>query len=119
MKSQCLFAIALAAMASATCATAHEVDPGGKIKVTCPSDNVRMAAINRAVAGSTYRATHPARRKMLSLAQQACARGVTVVTFVPPVGEGVCQTSPTWPTSCRDRSVAARATLDSSTKIVP
>ena len=121
MKTKYLVAIALAAVASAsaTSAAAHAVDSNGKITVTCPSESVRMAAINRAVANSRYRATHPARRKMLSLAQQACARGAPGVIFVQPADEDACQTSPRWSTSCRDQAVTMRATPDSSTKTVP
>ena len=119
MKTQHLVAIALVAMASATSVAAHQVDPGGKIKVACSSDNVRMAAINRAVASSSYRATHSARRKMLSLAQQACARGVSVVTFVPPADEDMCETSSSWLASCRNRTATAHGTPDSFSGIVP
>ena len=116
MKTQYLVAIAFAAMASAsaTHAAAHAVDSSGKIKVACPSGNVRMATINRAVANSRYRATHPARRQMLSLAQQACAHGATVLTFVPPADEPMCQTTPRWSTSCSDE-----AGPESSTKTLP
>lgn len=114
MKPQYLVVIALAALAGATSAPAHEIDPGGKIKVNCPSDNVRMADINRGVQSSRYRATHSARHQMLSLAQQACARGATVVKFVPPADEGMCQTGAA---SCRDQTAAA--TPGASAKILP
>jgi hypothetical protein len=108
MKAQYRVVIALAALAGATAAQAHEVDPGGKIEVACTSDSVRMAAITNAVDGSHYWAPQTARRRMLSLAQQACAKGATAVTFVPPADQRWCQTAPTWSTLCVDRTAMTR-----------
>lgn len=107
MKARHLMAIAFAA-SGAISAQAHEVDPGGKIEVACASGGVRMAAITNAVENSHYWAPQTARRRMLSLAQQACARGATVVTFVPPVDQRSCQTPPTWSTLCVDQTATAR-----------
>ena len=85
MKAQYLAVIAFTALASAVSAQAHQVDPGGKIEVTCPaSDTVRMASISRAVDESHYWAPQAARKQMLALARQACERGAPGVTFVPP-----------------------------------
>jgi hypothetical protein len=114
MKAQHLVVIAFAAMAGAISAQAHEVDPGGKIEVACASDTVRMAAISGAVQNSHYWAPQTARRQMLSLAQQACARGATVVTFVPPADQRWCRTPPTWSTLCVDQTATAREAGDSS-----
>lgn len=88
MKAQYLAFIAFTASASAVSVQAHQVDPGGKIEVTCPaSDTVRMASVSRAVDKSHYWAPQSARKQMLALAQQACERGATVVTFVPPADQ--------------------------------
>src|SRR5512141_678285 len=88
MKAQRIAVAIFAALASAVSAQAHQVDPGGKIEVTCPaSDIVRMASISRAVGESHYWANQTARKQMLTLARQACERGATVVTFVPPAEE--------------------------------
>jgi hypothetical protein len=119
MKAQYLVAIALAAMASAISAPAHQSDPGGKIEVACASDTVRMAAISSAVESSHYWAPQSARRQMLSLARQACARGATIVTFVPPADQRACRTSPTWSTLCVDQSTTAREAPDRPMEIVP
>ena len=113
MKTQHLVVIVFAAMAGAISAQAHEVDPGGKIEVTCASDTARMAAISSAVKNSHYWAPQTARRQMLSLAQQACARGATVVTFVPPADQRACQTPPTWSTLCVDQTATAPEAPDS------
>jgi len=87
MKARHLVVIALAALAGAPSTQAREVDPGGKIVVTCRSDTVHMAAIASAVKKNHFWATKTARIRMLSLAQQACARGATAVTFVPPADQ--------------------------------
>ena len=88
MKAQRTAVVMFAALAGAVSAQAHQVDPGGKIEVTCPaSDTVRMASISRAVDKSHYWANQTARKQMLALARQACERGATVVTFVPPAEE--------------------------------
>lgn len=108
MKAQHLFVIAFAALAGAISAQAHEVDPGGKIKVACTSDTVHMSAIGRAVKNSHYWASQTARRQMLSLTRQACEGGATVVTFVPPEDERSCQTPPKWSTLCLDSTATAR-----------
>jgi hypothetical protein len=119
MKTQLLVVTALAAMASAISAPAHQIDPGGKIEVACASDTVRMAAISSAVEKSHYWAPQTARRQMLSIARQACARGATVVSFVPPADQRTCQTAPTWSTLCLDRSTRSREAPDRSMEIVP
>ncbi|HSE11360.1 MAG TPA: hypothetical protein VLB69_01885 [Rudaea sp.] len=88
MKARNLAVIAFAAFASAVSAQAHQVDPGGRIEVTCPaSDTVRMASISRAVDESHYWAPRTTRKQMLSLARQACERGAASVTFVPPADQ--------------------------------
>lgn len=88
MKVQRIAVVTFAALASAVSAQAHQVDPGGKIEVACPaSDTVRMASISRAVDESHYWAAQATRKQMLALARQACERGATVVTFVPPAEE--------------------------------
>ena len=88
MKVQRIAVVTFAALVSAFSAHAHQIDPGGKIEVTCPaSDTVRMATISRAVDDSHYWAAQATRRQMLALARQACERGATVVTFVPPEDE--------------------------------
>ena len=114
MTVQHLMVIAFAAMAGTVSAQAHEVDPGGKIKVACASDTVHMAAITSAVENSHYWAPQTARRRMLSLAQQACARGASVVTFVPPADQRSCQTPPTWSTLCLDQTATVREARDTS-----
>lgn len=114
MKVQHLVVIGLAALAGATSAHAHEIDPGGKIEVACSSDSMRMAAITSAVEKSHYWAPQTARRRMLSLAQQACASGATVVTFVPPAEQRWCRTAPTWSTLCVDQTAKAREAQDPS-----
>lgn len=119
MKAQHLVVIALAAMASAVSVPAHEIDPGGKIKVACAGDGVRMAAIGSAVESSHYWAPQSARRQMLSLAQQACARGATIVTFVPPADQRVCQAPPKWSTLCLDQTATARERPDDPAEFVP
>jgi hypothetical protein len=119
MKAQHLVAIALAAMASAVSVAAHEIDPGGTIKVACADDGVRMAAISSAVEISHYWAPQSARRHMLSLARQACARGATFVTFVPPADQRVCQAPPTWSTLCLDQTATARERPDNPGQFVP
>jgi hypothetical protein len=108
VKAQHAVAIAFAVMAGATSAQASEIDPGGKIEVACASDTVSMAAITSAVENSHYWAPQTARRQMLSLTQQACARGAKAVTFVPPADQRFCQTPPTWSTLCVDQTAAAR-----------
>lgn len=119
MKTQHLVVIAFAAMAGAIPAQAHEVDPGGKIEVACASDSVRMAAITSAVENSHYWAPQTARRRMLSLAQQACERGATVVTFVPPADQRFCQMPPKWSTLCLDQTAMAREVPDTSSLSSP
>jgi hypothetical protein len=106
-------------MASAASAPASEVDPGGMINVACAGDSVRMAAISSAVESNHYWAPQSARRQMLSLARQACARGATVVTFVPPADQRTCQTPPTWSTLCFDQTAKAREVPDRSMELVP
>jgi len=118
MKTQYVVVIALAALAGAASAPAHEVDPDGKINVACASDTVRMGAIRSAVESNHYWAPQSTRREMLTLAQQACARGATLVTFVPPADQPVCRASPTRPTLCLDRTASARNAADGSGKIV-
>ena len=119
VKVQHVVVVAFAAMAGAISTQAHEVDPGGKIEVACASDSVRMAAISSAVRNSHYWAPQTARRQMLSLAQQACARGATVVSFVPPVDQRWCRTPPTWSTLCVDETATARQARDSILRSSP
>jgi len=114
MKAQLGIAIALAAQLGVMSLPAHEIDPGGKIDVACASDTVRMAAISSAVAASHYWAPQTARRQMLSLAQQACARGATLVTFVPPLDQRFCQTPPRWSTMCIDQTAKLPEAADSA-----
>jgi hypothetical protein len=84
MKVQHIPVVMFVALASAFSAQAHQIDPGGKIEVACSeASTVRMAAISRAVEDSHYWASQATRRQMLELARQACARGATLVTFVP------------------------------------
>ncbi|HET7065122.1 MAG TPA: hypothetical protein VFI49_12680 [Rudaea sp.] len=88
MKVQRIAVVTFAALASAFSAQAHQIDPGGKIKVACPaSDTVRMTTISRAVDDSHYWAAQATRKQMLALARQACERGAAVVTFVPPADQ--------------------------------
>jgi hypothetical protein len=108
MKVQHRVVVAFAALAGATSAQAHEIDPGGRIKVTCAGDPVRMAAIASAVKNSHFWASQAARRQMLSLTRQACEDGATVVTFVPPDDQRSCKTPPTWSTLCLDLTATAR-----------
>lgn len=114
MKVQHLMVIAFAVMAGAASTQAHEIDPGGKIEVACASDTVRMAAISSAVQNSHYWAPQTARRRMLSLAQQACERGAAAVAFVPPADQRFCQTPPKWSTLCLDQTAMAREVRDAS-----
>lgn len=114
MNMQHLMGMLFAAIAGAVSAQAHEVDPGGKIEVACGSDMVRMSAISSAVENSHYWAPQTARRQMLSLARQACERGATVVTFVPPADQRSCQTPPKWSTLCVDQTAMAREARDAS-----
>ena len=109
MKSLHLVAAAFAAMGGAISAQTHEADAGGNIEVACSSESVRMAAITSAVEQSHYWAPQTARRRMLSLAQQACGSGATVVTFMPPADQRWCQTAPTWSRLCLDRTATTRA----------
>lgn len=88
MKAQLLVVATLVGLAGTLSAQAHQIDPGGKIQVTCAQEgSVRMAAIASAVKNSHYWAPATARRQMLALARQACERGATVVTFVPPADQ--------------------------------
>ena len=103
-----MIVVAIAAVAGAIPVQARQLDPNRKIRVACASATVHMAAISKAVKNSNYWASQTARRQMLSLAQQACARGATVVTFVPPVVERSCATPPTWSTLCVDRVTKLR-----------
>ena len=114
MKAQHMVVIAFAVMTGAMSAHAREIDPGGKIEVACASDSVRMAAVTRAVENSHYWAPQTARRRMLSLAQQACASGASAVTFVPPADQRFCRTSPTWSTLCIDQAATAREAVNPS-----
>lgn len=78
----------LALSVCAFSARAHEIDPGGRIEVTCsPDQAVRMATITRAVGNSHYWAPRSARQQMFELARQACMNGASVVTFVPPADQ--------------------------------
>jgi hypothetical protein len=114
MRAQLLFVIAFATTAGAVSAQAREVGPGGNVEVACAADNLQMAAITSAVESRHYWAPQSARRKMLSLAQQACARGARVVTFEPPADQRSCQTPPTWSTLCVDETATAREGLSHS-----
>ena len=88
--------------------------------MACAGDGMRMAAISGAVESNHYWAPQNARRQMLSLARQACARGATVVTFVPPADQRTCQTPPTWSTFCLDQTAtAAREVRDDPMAVVP
>jgi hypothetical protein len=86
MKASRLAVITFSVLSSAfSAAQAHQIDPSGKIEVTCPAaDTLRMAAIASATRHSRYWAPQSARKQMLALAQHACERGAMVVTFVPP-----------------------------------
>jgi hypothetical protein len=85
MKTYRICIAALAMLAGAFSAQAHEYDPGGKIIVSCREGwTPHMADVSYAVERSHYWATPSARKEMLSLASQACASGSTGVTFVPP-----------------------------------
>jgi hypothetical protein len=77
--------VALATLACAAFAQAHEYDPGGRIVVTCAADHApRMSEIARAVEDSHYWAAQGARREMLDIARQECAEDATRrVVFVP------------------------------------
>lgn len=88
MKTQRIAVVTFAALVSAFAAQAHQIDPGGKIEVACPaSDSVRMAMISSALESSHYWAAQATRKQMLALARQACERGATMVTFVPPADQ--------------------------------
>jgi hypothetical protein len=77
--------MALALLATAFSAHAHQFDPGGKIVVTCQvGSTARMADVAHAVDDSHYWAPQNVRREMLTLARLSCASGATAVTFVPP-----------------------------------
>lgn len=108
MKAQLLVVIALATVAGTISAQARAAGPGGNVEVACAGNTVQMAAITSAVESRHYWAPQTARRKMLSRAQQACARGATVVTFEPPADQRSCQTPPTWSTLCVDQTATAR-----------
>ena len=83
MKAQRLMVMAVIALVGTISAEAHEVDPGGKIKVICRNDTARMGEVARAVKNSDLHASQAARIQMLSLARQACEHRAKVVTFVP------------------------------------
>lgn len=102
MQSLHLLVVAFASMGGAI--SVQGTDPGGTIEVVCASDTVGMAAITDAVERSHYWAPQTARRRMLSLARQACDSGAVVATFVPPPDQRWCQTAPTWSTLCLDRT---------------
>ena len=88
MKARYLACIASFALASAVCAQAHQIDPGGRIEVACPaSGSVHMASISRAVDRSHYWAPQAARKQMLALARETCERGAASATFVPPADQ--------------------------------
>lgn len=85
MRNHRVYVTALALLASAFSAQAHQFDPGGKIVVTCQAESrARMADVARAVEDSHYWAPQNVRREMLTLARQSCASGSSTVTFVPP-----------------------------------
>ena len=77
---------ALAMLAPAFAAQAHDFDAGKKkIVVICPEGSTpRMTDVANAVDHSDYQATPRARREMLTRARQACVSGSKGVTFVPP-----------------------------------
>jgi len=77
--------VALALLTSAFSTQAHDINPGGKIIVTCHAGRTpRPADVAHAVEISNYWATYGARREMLTLARQSCASGSAKVNFVPP-----------------------------------
>jgi hypothetical protein len=79
------FIAALALLTSAFSTQAHDINPGGKIIVTCQAGRTpRSADIAYAVERSNYWATHGARREMLTLARQSCSSGSAAVNFIPP-----------------------------------
>jgi hypothetical protein len=80
----CIIA-ALAMLTGAVSAQAHESDSGEKIVMECRAGSTPyMSDVVYAVERSHYSATSGARRKMLTLARQACASGSTRIAFVPP-----------------------------------
>jgi len=88
MNAQRIAVVTFATLVGAFSAHAHEIDPGGRIEIACPaSHTVRAASISRAVEESHYWAAQAARQQMLTLARQACERGASVVTFVPPADQ--------------------------------
>jgi hypothetical protein len=85
MKTYRMGIAALAMLAGASFAQAHEYDPGGKIIVSCKEGwTPYMADVAHAVERSHYWATPSARKEMLTLAREACGSGSKMVAFVPP-----------------------------------
>ncbi len=85
MKNHQRFIAALAMLSCAFSTQAQEVDPDGRIIVTCHAGRTPyMDDVTRAVENSRYFASHGALREMLALARQSCASGSTAVNFVPP-----------------------------------
>jgi hypothetical protein len=79
---------ALAILAGAISAQAHEYDPGGKIVVSCKEGWAPyMADVAHAVERSHYWATPGARKEMLTISREACASGAKRVAFVPPADQ--------------------------------
>jgi hypothetical protein len=88
MKTYQVFVAALAMLAGAVSAQAHEYDPGGKIVVSCKDGWIPyMGDIARAVERSHYWATPSARKEMLTISREACAAGSKTVAFVPPADQ--------------------------------
>jgi hypothetical protein len=81
----CIAAVAM--LAGAISAQAHELDSGEKIVMNCRAGwTPYMQDVEYAVNHSSYSATLGARWKMLTLARQACASGSKRIAFVPPSG---------------------------------
>jgi len=88
MKTYRMCIAALAMLAGAISAQAHEYDPGGKIVVSCKEGwTPYMANVAHAVERSHYWATPSARKEMLTISREACAAGSKMVAFVPPADQ--------------------------------
>ena len=80
---------ALAMLATAFAAQAHELEPvAKKIVVICQEGRTPQTIdVANAIYHSDYSATPSARREMLTRANHACASGWKGVTFVPPADQ--------------------------------
>jgi hypothetical protein len=88
MKTYRMCIAAVAMLAGAVSAQAHEYDPGGKIVVSCKEGlTPYMGDIAHAIERSHYWATPTARKEMLTISREACAAGSKTVAFVPPADQ--------------------------------